>query len=192
MINLKNSIRISVVIFCIIQSCSPINNKIDKTMDRKYYMNTSRGYYEVTNKIIEDGYQYVDENRLINPKPMIFDYKELQWFKENLYDFAQKNYPQLSKEILVQLKTISIEELKSRPYIFTAYSDTFDEDVYLLKLKIKDEIYNIYMIKFSEMEGVYYENEIVNHKLVSKVRLEGEDWYRNIFTDNEEYLKNKY
>ena len=46
-------------------------------------MNTFRGYYNVTSKIVEDDYTFIDENRLINPKPMIFVYKELQWLKEN-------------------------------------------------------------------------------------------------------------
>ncbi len=84
----------------------------------KYLMNTFRGYYDVTVKITEDSYHYIDENRLINPKPMIFDYKELQWLKDNLYDFVVKSYPQLSKETLQQIRTINIEDL-NQEHIFS-------------------------------------------------------------------------
>lgn len=66
----------------------------------KYYMNTTVGYYNVTDKIIKDGYKWVDENRLINPDPIKFDYNELLLIKETLYTFAIKNYTNLPENIL--------------------------------------------------------------------------------------------
>lgn len=157
-------------------------------------MNTFRGYYNVTSKIVEDDYTFIDENRLINPKPMIFDYKELQWLKENLYDFVKKSYPQISKETLNKINTINLEELRSRPYIFTAYSHTFDEDVYLLKIKdtTTAQIYNIYMVKYQTMGEVYKNDELIDHELVKKIRFENEEWYRNFFSNEDDYNKNKY
>jgi hypothetical protein len=78
----------------------------------KYYMNTTVGYYNVTDKIIKDGYKWVDENRLINPNPMKFDYNELLLIKETLYTFVIKNYPDLPENILKNIKEITIEEIK--------------------------------------------------------------------------------
>ncbi|SDG64946.1 hypothetical protein [Epilithonimonas hungarica] len=159
----------------------------------EYFMNTFRGYYNVTSKIVEDDYKFIDENRLINPKPMVFEYKELQWVKENLYDFVQKSYELLSKETLEQVKTVSIENIKSRPYIFTAYSHTFDEDIYLLTIKdTNNKAYNVYIIKYETMEGIYKDGELINHDLVKKIRFENEKWYRNFFSNEDDYNKNKY
>lgn len=78
----------------------------------KYYMNTTVGHYNVTDKIIKDGYKWVDENRLINPNPMKFDYNELLLIKETLYTFVIKNYPDLPENILKNIKEITIEEIK--------------------------------------------------------------------------------
>ena len=86
----------------------------------KYYMNTTVGYYNVTDKIIKDGYKWVDENRLINPDPMKFDYNELLLIKETLYTFVIKNYPDLPENILKKTKEITIEEIKKIPYTFFA------------------------------------------------------------------------
>ena len=78
----------------------------------KYYMNTTVGYYNVTDKILKDSYKWVDENRLINPDPMKFDYNELLLIKETLYTFAIKNYADLPENILKKIKDITIEEIK--------------------------------------------------------------------------------
>ena len=75
-------------------------------------MNTTVGHYNVTDKIIKDGYKWVDENRLINPNPMKFDYNELLLIKETLYTFVIKNYPDLPENILKNIKEITIEEIK--------------------------------------------------------------------------------
>ena len=101
----------------------------------EYYMNTTVGYYNVTDKILEDGYKWVDENRLINPDLMKFDYNELLLIKETLYTFVIKNYPDLPENILKNIKEITIEKNKKIPYIFTGYLHCFDEDVYLFKIK---------------------------------------------------------
>lgn len=160
---------------------------------KAYYINTSRGYYDVTDKIINEGYKYINDNFLVNPQPMTFDYKELQWLKDNIYEFVKKSYSAISKEILDEIKTIKIDEIKSRPYIFTSYSYGFAEDIFLLKIKdTTDNVYNIYMVKYQTMEGVYNNHELVNHELVNKVRFENEEWYRNFFSNEEEYDKNKY
>ncbi|WP_298823763.1 hypothetical protein [uncultured Capnocytophaga sp.] len=78
----------------------------------KYYINTTVGYYNVTDKILKDGYKWVDENRLINPDPMKFDYNELLLIKETLYTFVIKSYPDLPENILKNIKEITIEEIK--------------------------------------------------------------------------------
>lgn len=156
----------------------------------KYFMNTFRGYYDVTDKIIEDGYRFINENFLINPNPMTIDYEELIWIRENLYEFIKKSYPAISKTTLDKIQTITVDEIKLRPYIFTTYSHTFDEDVYLLKIiDSTNNIYNIYIIKFHTMEGVYKGDEIIDHKLIQKIRLENEKWYRNFYENEDEYKK---
>ena len=48
------------------------------------------------------------------------------------------------------------------------------------------------MIKYQTMEGIYKNDELVNHELVQKIRFENEEWYRNFFSSEEEYNKNKY
>lgn len=176
-----------------IQSCSQINNKIDYIMDRQYYISTSMGMQNC-NYLIEKGFIYIDENRLISPKPLAFDYKDLNWLKENLYDFVKKSYPQLSKETLEKTKTITIEEIKSRPYVFTNFFHSFNNDVYILKIKdLDNRIYNVYMIKYMDEEPVKDKNgELIDHELVKKVRFENEEWYRNFFSSDEDYRKNKY
>ena len=156
-------------------------------------MNTFRGYCNVTVKITEDGYQYIDEKSLVNQKPMIFDYKELQWLKDNLYGFVVKNYPAISKKTLDQIQTITVDELKLRPYVFTTYSHTFDEDTSLLKvIDTPADIYNIYIIKYQTMEGIYKNDEIIDHKLIQKIRFESENWYKNFFNSEEDYDKNRH
>jgi len=192
---LKNMIiQILIISVFFVQSCSQINNKIDKIMDRQYYISTSSGIQNCNYLIEEKGFKYIDENRLISPKPMVFDYKELQWLKENLSSFVSKSYPQLSKETLEQIKTISIEEIKSRPYIFTNFFHDFSEDVYLLKIKNTDyKIYNIYLIKYLDDEAIKDEKgEFLDNVLVKKIRFENEEWYRDFFSNEEEYNKNKY
>lgn len=158
----------------------------------KYYMNTTVGYYNVTDKIIKDGYKWVDENRLINPDPMKFDYNELLLIKETLYTFAIKNYPDLPENILKKIKDITIEEIKKIPYIFTGYLHCFDEDVYLFNIESNNKSYNVYVIKYKTMEGVYKDGELIDHKLVKKIRFENEKWYRNFYETEDEYNKNKY
>lgn len=153
-------------------------------------MNTDLGYKDITDKIVEDGYQYIDENRLINPKPMIFDYKELQWLKENLYDFVKKSYPQISKETLERVETITIDELKSRPYIFTGFFRGLDEDVYLIKIKdAESKLYNIYLVKYETWSD---DEDISSYGIIQKIRFENEEWYRNFFSNEDDYNKNKY
>ncbi|MCU7618756.1 hypothetical protein NZ698_16290 [Chryseobacterium sp. PBS4-4] len=156
-------------------------------------MNTFRGYYDITDKITEDGYKFINENFLINPNPMTFKYKELLWIKENLYEFIKKSYPAISKKTLDEIQTITVDEIKLRPYIFTTYYHTFDEDTYLLKIiDTTNTIYNIYIIKYQTMEGVYKNDELIDHELVKKVRFENERWYRNFFSNEDDYNKNKY
>ncbi len=48
------------------------------------------------------------------------------------------------------------------------------------------------MVKYQTMEGVYKNDELINHELVKKVRFENEEWYRNFFSNDEDYNKNKY
>lgn len=159
-------------------------------MERKYFINTDLGYKDITDKIVEDGYQYIDENRLINPKPMIFDYKELQWLKENLNDFVKKSYPQISKETLERVGTITTDELKSRPYIFTGFFRGLDEDVYLIKIKdAESKLYNIYLVKYETWSE---DEDISNYGIIQKIRFENEEWYRNFFSNEDDYNKNKY
>lgn len=176
------------------QSCSKINNEIDKIMKREYYISTSRGMRNCNHLINEMGYKYVDKNRLISPKPMVFDYNELNWLKENLCDFVKKSYPNLSKKVMEQVQTISTDELRSRPYIFTNFFTNFDEDVYLLKIKDTDnKIYNVYLIKYLDVDSVEDDKgEVIDNKLVQKIRFENEEWYRNFFSSEEDYNKNKY
>ena len=158
----------------------------------KYYMNTTVGYYNVTDKILKDSYKWVDENRLINPDPMKFDYNELLLIKETLYTFAIKNYPDLPENILKKIKDITIEEIKKIPYIFTGYLHCFDEDVYLFNIESNNKSYNVYVIKYKTMEGVYKDGELIDYKLVKKIRFENEKWYRNFYETEDEYNKNKY
>lgn len=158
----------------------------------EYYMNTTVGYYNVTDKILKDGYKWVDENRLINPDPMKFDYNELLLIKETLYTFVIKNYPDLSENTLKKIKNITTEEIKKIPYIFTGFSHCFDEDVYLFKLENNKRLCNVYIVKYKTMEEVYENEELVNHRLVRKIRFENEKWYRNFYETEDEYNKNKY
>ena len=144
-------------------------------------MNTTVGYYNVTDKILKDSYKWVDENRLINPDPMKFDYNELLLIKETLYTFTIKNYPDLPENIL-----------KKIPYIFTGYLHCFDEDVYLFNIESNNKSYNVYVIKYKTMEGVYKDGELIDHKLVKKIRFENEKWYRNFYKTEDKYNKNKY
>ena len=76
----------------------------------KYYMNTTVGYYNVTDKILKDSYKWVDENRFINPYPMKFDYNELLLIKETLYTFAIKSYPDLPENILKKQKKLQLKK----------------------------------------------------------------------------------
>ena len=155
-------------------------------------MNTTVGYYNVTDKILKDGYKWVDENRLINPDPMKFNYNELLLIKETLYTFVIKSYPDLPENILKKIKEITIEEIKKIPYIFTGYLHCFDEDVYLFNIESNNKSYNVYVINYKTMEGVYKDGELIDHKLVKKIRFENEKWYRNFYETEDEYNKNKY
>lgn len=187
--------KIYTLIFTVffIQSCSQINNKIDSIMNRQYYINTAMGMKNC-NDLIAKGYQYVDENRLINPKPMTFNNEELNWIKKNLYDFVKKSYSVISKEALIDIQNLNLETIKSRAYIFSNYFYEYPQDVYLLKIKDKDsKVYNIYMIKYIDEEFIENDKgEAIDSKLVKKVRFENESWYRNFFSDEQEYLKSKY
>lgn len=176
-----------------IQSCSQINNKIDKIMERDYYISTSRGMVNC-NDLIQKGYRYIDHNRLVNPKPMTFNNQELKWVKENLYHYVKKSYSSVSKDALDDIKNITIEKIKSRPYIFTNFFHSFDQDVYLLKIKNTDnKIYNIYILKYVDIDFIENDKgELIDNKLMEKVRFENESWYRNFFSDEQEYLKSKY
>ncbi|PRA97790.1 hypothetical protein CQ046_20145 [Chryseobacterium sp. MYb7] len=160
-------------------------------MEEPYYINTARGYYDIAEKL-SSGYKDIDGIRLINPSPMVFNHEELKWIKEHLSDFLKQNYSDIPDDILNQLHKITLNEIKTRSYIFTWFFNTFDEDVYLMTLKVQNKLYNIYMIKYTEMEGIYDGTELIDHKLANKVRLESENWYKNLFSDEQEYLKSKY
>lgn len=159
----KLIIKIVIILFIFL-----FYNGLKSRITEKYYMNTTVGYYNVTDKIIKDGYKWVDENRLINPDPMKFDYNELLLIKETLYTFAIKNYPDLPENILKKIKDITIEEIKKIPYIFTGYLHCFDEDVYLFNIESNNKSYNVYVIKYKTMEGVYKDGELIDHKLVKR------------------------
>lgn len=150
-------------------------------------MNTDMGYKDVTHKIVDKGYRFIDENRLVNPRPMSFDYDELFWFQQHLYSFVIKNYPEISSETIQLLKSITMEELRSRPYIFTSFFRGLDEDVYLLKIKDGSKLFNVYLIKYET-----WSDDIKNYRLIKKIRFESEKWYRNFYETEEEYNKNKY
>lgn len=180
----KLIIKIVIILF-IFLFCKELKSQFME----EYYMNTTVGYYNVTDKILEDGYKWVDENRLINPHPMEFDYNELLLIKETLYSFVIKNYPDLSENTLKKIKNITTEEIKKIPYIFTGFSHCFDEDVYLFKLENNKRLCNVYIVKYKTMEEVYENEELVNHRLVRKIRFENEKWYRNFYETKDEYNK---
>jgi len=183
----KLIIKIVIILF-IFLFCKELKSQFME----EYYMNTTVGYYNVTDKILEDGYKWVDENRLINPHPMEFDYNELLLIKETLYTFVIKSYPDLPENILKNIKEITIEEIKKIPYIFTGYLHCFNENVYLFNIESNNKSYNVYVIKYKTMEGVYKDGELIDHKLVKKIRFENEKWYRNFYETEDEYNKNKY
>lgn len=183
----KLIIKIVIILF-IFLFCKELKSQFME----EYYMNTTVGYYNVTDKILEDGYKWVDENRLINPHPMEFDYNELLLIKETLYTFVIKSYPDLPENILKNIKEITIEEIKKIPYIFTGYLHCFNENVYLFNIESNNKSYNVYVIKYKTMEGVYKDEELIDHKLVKKIRFENEKWYRNFYETEDEYNKNKY
>ena len=183
----KLTIKIVIILFIFL-----FYKGLKSRITEKYYMNTTVGYYNVTDKILKDGYKWVDENRLINPDPMKFNYNELLLIKETLYTFVIKSYPDLPENILKKIKEITIEEIKKIPYIFTGYLHCFDEDVYLFNIESNNKSYNVYVIKYKTMEGVYKDGELIDHKLVKKIRFENEKWYRNFYETEDEYNNNKY
>lgn len=183
----KLTIKIVIILFIFL-----FYKGLKSRITEKYYMNTTVGYYNVTDKILKDGYKWVDENRLINPDPMKFNYNELLLIKETLYTFVIKSYPDLPENILKKIKEITIEEIKKIPYIFTGYLHCFDEDVYLFNIESNNKSYNVYVINYKTMEGVYKDGELIDHKLVKKIRFENEKWYRNFYETEDEYNKNKY
>lgn len=159
-------------------------------METKYFINTDLGYQDVSNKIVDDGYTYIDENRLINPKPMIFDYNELKWLRENLYNYVIYSYPMLSSQAFEDIRNISLDNIKSRPYIFTGFFHCLDEDIHLLKLKdLDNKVYNIYLIKYETWSD---EEDTTKYGIIKKIRFENEEWYRNFFANETDYNENKY
>lgn len=64
----------------------------------------------------------------------------------------------------------------------------------LLKIKdTYDKIYNVYLIKYLDVDSVEDDKgEVIDNKLVTKIRFENEEWYRNFFSNDDDYKKNKY